>query len=401
MHQVECNDLRDILFEECFVGEWKENKFRYLAVIAGKSTKKATLYFAYAKPVWARANVATDSGSVESEIRYLVSKTKYANYDISIVYRDYLRGQWDLPWGLTAKAKHDNMPSFILVEREDGAVDGVIMRDSNMSHNHHQFESDNAEMHEVDRAIISLRALKKDQKYFSWYKDCNISANSLEEALRTDKIESVEQKHVLIYRDNEWLSGYHNTFDGKDDLNLYSVADTNPIRVSETKRSTRPGLEILKGKKFLKGDYAVLEKAMSITYGGKGLKFGDYENCPGVIELCKWWNENAKEEFRHASTFRVYIWSEDEKVFVAGDPEEPSFGPHQLASDEVTAVFREKNKPLVMVSFMKGRSSNVSDGMGTLTYYVNGDPGYDIGCGLDEVDEALYASIGLRTLANC
>lgn len=399
MDQNKCNELRDLLFAARFPSGSKEGVFRYLAVVPGgdaHADAAATVHFAYAPVAWGRAGEKSD---VVPFLLNLIANTPYAAEDIALQHHDYLRNGWALPWGLTAKASHNNFPTLVLHEMTNGRVAGALMRNSQMGRTLEKVADAFVEPDEVARIIHDLRHLQCHARYMSWYKESNIDAANLDEALASTPESESGQKEVLIYRDGEWLMGLRNNPEkhkSGDGLHLTSVADFHGTRVSAAKRKTREGLDAVRNRQTIPGDSAVLKEALGLLRPHHLKTYAhDYELAPAVERLCDWWNAHAPVEMQHAALFRAYIWSERDQIFISGDPEEPALQATLLAEEGSYALFELEGRPSVALQFHRGRAFNKAINGGTQTYMANGKEGMDIGMDLNDVDEAYYALKGL------
>lgn len=400
MNQKQCNELRDILFAAKFASGSKEGVFRYLAVVPGADAyTAATVHYSYAPPSWERAGEKQDA---ETLLHNLIAHTAYAGERIALQFHDYLRNGWPLPWELTAKASHNDFPTLVLHELANGRVAGVLMRNAQVGRTMEKIADAFVEPAEVDRIIGDLRFLKPNSRYMSWYKDSNLDAASLDEAVASTPETDVGQKEVLIYREGEWLWGLWNNpakHENAESLHLSSVADFHGTRVSAAKRATRVGLDGVRANKTLRGDCAVLTKALALLgHGDMKTYASGYEATPAVKLLCDWWNALAPAEMRHAAAFRTYTWAEADRIFVAGDPEEPALQAPVLAKEGCYALFEVDGRPPLAIQFHRGRAFNTVGNGGTQTYLVDGAEGMDIGMELSEVDEAYYAVKGLQAI---
>jgi hypothetical protein len=401
MNQTQCNALRDLLFAARFDTGYKEDVFRFLAVLpGGEGGGAATVHYAYAPPVWTRAGETTDAVTL---VRGLIAKTDFANERIDLQFHDYLRNGWSLPWDLTAKSSNDDFPTLVLIELPGGVVTGVLMRDPHTGRTIEKIAEASAEPDEADTTLSIMRALPVNSKYMSWYKDSNIDAPSLDDAIAMTPETVRGQKALLLYRDAEWLTGLWNNPDKHPSSSgpcLSSVADFHGTRVSAAKRATRAGLAVARESQTIQGDSQVLGAALALL--PKAWKPGymdDHESQPAVELLCAWWNANAPSEMRHAGLFRTYIWAEADLVFMPGDPEEPAVQVSQLAKEGVFALFEQEGRPAVAIQFHRGRAANTpSNYGGTQTYLANGAEAADIGLDMDEVNEAYYSVLGLQSV---
>ena len=301
---------------------------------------------------------------------------------------------------MTAKASYNNFPTLVLREDEDGSVSGVLMRNPHCRDYRVSFANNFVEPHEVDDLIGELNDLLANERYMGLYKDCDISAISLDDAIAQTPETETGQKDVLVYRKFEWLSGIWNNPQKPNafPLKLSSVADFHGLRVSRAKRNTRVGLDVAKAKQTIPGDYDVLCSALRQLPKIDAAEIGDYEAIPAIKMLCNWWNTHAPESMRPAALFRVYIWNQNRRTFIAGDSEEPALMAEVLAEIPAYAIFTRDGLPTVALNFYRGRSYNETHEGATHVFYANGEFGTDIGMDIAEVDEAFYALRGLRAI---
>ena len=407
MNQDQCNELRDLLFAAKFPSYPAESPFRYLAVVPGEAVN-AVVHYAYAPPVWDRAGFHEEPARFLSS---LLSTTPFREMSIEFQQHEYLRDGWPLPWGLTAKESVDNFPLLALVERDDGSVTGALLRNPHMANLTATIAELWCEPDEVETLIAELRAIEPDGMCFvreledgamscSAYKECNIDAVSVADAVASTPETSSGQKEVLLYREKEWLSAlWNNPASGTvsaGELNLRSVADFHGTRVSAAKSASRPGLDVARSTQTLAGDYAVLEAALLLADEPVGTE--NFEDYFAVKMLAAWWNMAAPEDSREAAFCRAYHWVPEGNIFIACDPEEPALQADQLEGSPSYALFEQEGRPTVALQFYRGRAFNTEDQWGTVTHYANGDDAASIGLDLDEVDEAYYSVSGLQAL---
>lgn len=402
MDQNQCNDLRDLLFASRFQTNQKERMFRLLAVESGGvGDSEATVHFAYAPATWERAGYIRGTNEVAAILKAAISETLFRERRIAIQFHDYLRYGWPISWTITAKDSSNNFPLLILRELANGRVAGVLMREGSFGSAEARFAAEYAEPDEAKQVLVELDSLSADECFLgTWYKECNIAADSLAAAIAATPETEHGQKHVLLYSGVEWLSGLWNNPSKPHamPISLNSVADFHGIRASEAKRCTRSGLEVTRLKQTIVGDYAVLDCVVGLLNPEDGQETTNYEEIPAVRSLCEWWNANAPEAMRSAAAFRIYTWEENDKIFVAGDPEEPAIQSDALAGDPSYALFESEGRPSVAVKFYRGRAFNTESEWGTQTYSANGEEAWQIGADIDEVDEAYYSVVGLRAL---
>lgn len=402
MNQTQCNELRDLLFAARFPSGYKEAVFRYLTVELGGIANEdaaATIHYAYAPPVWERAGETSDA---ESFLMDRIAETPYLNERIALKYHDYLRDGWPMAWEHTAKASTNDFPLLVLRELADGKVTGVLMRNSHTGRTAEKVADAYVEHDEVTHILGELRYMPRNNRYFSWYKDSNIDAPSLEAAIAATPETDAQQKEILLYRGDEWLYGIWNNPEKKrftEDLRLSSVADFHGTRVSAAKRKTRTGIEAVTQCQTIPGDTAVLLEALDLLQPNDLKTYSmNYEEAPAIKRLCAWWNAHAPEAMRHAAFCRAYIWSESESIFLPGDPEEPALQSTILAEEGSYAMFKHRGWPVVVLQFYRGQEFNKDTGGGTQTYLANNKEGMDIGLDIDEVDEAYYSLLGLQAV---
>jgi hypothetical protein len=122
-----------------------------------------------------------------------------------------------------------------------------------------------------------------------------------------------------------------------------------------------------------------------------------YEDHQAVKTMCRWWNTTAPKELQKADLFRVYIWNEKDKYFSPGDPEEPAWAAKYFIATPY-ALFEKDGLPTVILTFIKGKDSNVYKDFGSESYYVDGQMSMSVGCELNELDESYYTMKGLLQL---
>lgn len=398
MNLTQCAELRDHLFATRF--STGELAFRYMAVLpGGPDGATATVHYAYARPVWERAG---EQAEPEEFLNTLLSATPLALENVALQYHAYLKDGWPIAWGATAKDSSDNFPVLLLLERPDGSVTGAVMRDPHCGRTVETLADRHVELEDVEAMLVEVRALNEDERYFSWYKDGNIQAESLTAAIEATPETSVGQKEVLIYRENEWFWGIWTTPEKRhtaEYLHLMSVADFHGTRVSAAKLKTRPGLETLHQIQTIPGDSIWLAEALDLLRPTDQKQYAaDYEQVPAVKKLCAWWNAHAPEEMRFAAHLRAYIWDAKNSIFVAGDPEEPALAPGVLEQEGAFSIFEKEGRPRVVLQFYRGKAYNTAVGGGTQIYLANGKESMDIGLAPEEVDEAYYALKGLQAV---
>ncbi len=404
MNQTQCNELRDSIFASRFQTENNERLFRFLAVTPGGADgAEATVHFAYAPAVFARAGYSQEIHDVISLIEAVIELTPCEGKRFAFQFHDYLRGGWPLPWGITAKDSVNNFPTLILFEFVNGRVLGVLMRDSHCAQPDVHLADVAAEPMEACRAILKFRRLVPDELFMGWYKECNIEADSLDAAIAAAPETENGQKGILIYRDAEWLNGIWNSPMKHQHcgLSLSSVADFHGIRTSTAKRNSRTGIDVARQKQTIAGDYSVLDRALDFLDFLSPENVGEkvnHEALPVVVTLCEWWNANAPQDMQLAATFRIYIWQEGDRAFVAGDPEEPPMQADIMAKMPCYSIFERQGSPTVAIVFYRGSAFNSKGEWGTVTHFANGEAAAEIGLDLNEVDEAYYAVVGLRAL---
>lgn len=399
--EIERLDLRDQLFAKRFQTGHNEQIFELLAVLPGDTDgAEAVVHYSYAPPVWERSACDVDHYVYVSQ---LIGATTYKDRAIACKHHHYLHDEWPIDWSVTAKQPARDFPTLVLRQYADGSVKGVLMRQAR-SYTHVGFTADHAEPEEVEAGLKMLEALAPRQKYCGWFKDSNISAESLEAAISMTAESPGGQKFVLLYRDIEWLSGIWNNPEKASllagSLNLTSVADFHGTRVSKAKRATRPGLVEVRKNVVIPGSYPALRAALDLLTDtvpwSKVMQ--DYETNAAVKSLCDWWNANAPKEMRFAGAFRAYRWNPSDMTFVAGDRDEPAMQANVAANLPSYALFEEVGKPTVLVWFLRGRAFNTEESGGTMIFSANGDAAYDLAQSLEETDEAYYSLVGLEEL---
>lgn len=402
--ESDCGKLRDLIFASTFQATppgVAERLFRFVAVEpGGVGNADATVHYAYAPAVFDRYGYSSAPNDVAALLEVMIDESPYKGKDLALQFHDYLRFGWPIPWGITAKDSFNNFPSLVLLEAEDGSVTGVLMHDSHCGNGNARLANAYAEPHEASDLIDELTDLASDEPFMGWYKDCNVSAASIEAAIALTPESDAGQKNLLVYREMEWLSGLWNN-PAKPNafpMTLTSVADFHGLRVSAAKRKSRNGLDEAKVKQTIHGDYDVLDQALALLRPEDGEDGTGYESVPAIKLLCDWWNTNSPECMRPAALFRVYIWKPNRRTFIAGDPEEPALLSDVLADTPAYAIFEREGRPTVALNFYRGMVFNTEVEWGTQTYYANGEPAAEVGIDLDQVDEAYYTLKGLRAL---
>ena len=403
MKPTQCSHLRDFLFASSFLTDHGcEKVFRFLSVeVEMNSCPVVTVHYAYSTAVWERAYCRVNS---DQYVESLVAASPFCGDAIKVRRHSYLGGAWPRPWNLTAKEEINNFPVLVLHELVDGLVTGVLMRDSQSSNTIRKFADAVAENWEVRLGIEELMLMPQGAKWDGWYKESNIDPMPLDEAISMAPQTLGGQKGVVVYRSNEWLSGTWEASQGQSEelasakLDLRSVADLYGVRVSRMKLLSRAGLDIVREKQTLVGDYDCLER--SIKHLGEIAVGINCEEDAAVKLLCSWWNHNAPSELQTAGLFRVYIWDEASRTFIAGDPEEPTMQAEDFNAEQCYSVFESEGRPAVVLIFYRGREFNTEGEWGTDIYSPNGMLGRSIGLDPSEVDEAYYSMIGLWDLAS-
>lgn len=407
-------ELRDILFSCKFKmlhnnTEYSENVFEFVSVEPDEKDPELTvIHYAFAKPVWERANCKKDPDEYIAEI---IDKTQFKQSNISLQYHNHLAHGWQRPWKLTAKDDSRSFPTLVVYQKNDGSVTGALMSDSRGGERTSTEIADlYPEPEDAIKIINSLREMDPDSKYCCWYKVFNIDAKTIQDAIKTTPQSRAGQKNIVVYRESEgeWFYCLWNQL--RDDeneeeylktggLQSYSIADRNGISVSKRKLDKRKNIDIVINNQTIEGDYDTFIKSLNLIKGSEIRWGGCYEKHPAVTNLCEWWNKNAPETMRYAGIFRVYAWDEERRVFIAGDNEEPSLSAESMASQTCMSVFQREGKPTFVAVFFRGKEFNKAGGrFGTQTFRADGSDGWDIGMSIDEVDESLYTVTGLKNL---
>jgi hypothetical protein len=336
-------------------------------------------------------------------VEQAISQTAFKDVLGALSFQEHEWDGWPIKWSYTAKEAHYNFPAVILRELPDGKVTGVLMREARAGHLHEKFASKYAEPEEVEEVLARLAAMPVDARFMlRWHKEGDVIADSLDAAMKATPQSPQGQKYALVYRDNEWWFGIWNDPNKDSPLAgsfiLTSLADFHGLRTSKAKRDSRGGLDIVREKQTLAGNYALLDEAIAML-PDIDRKDKKYEEHPALKLLVNWWNEHApSEEMRHAGYCRFYVWNEKDRTFIAGDPEEPAVQASAMASTPTFALFEREGSPAVALCFYRGRAFNTEKNGGTLIYWANGEEMWDLGLDISEVDEAYYAIAGLRAL---
>lgn len=415
-----CDDLRDYLFNlvpKGFSNSGCDTPFRYLAVVPStKGNLGLDIHVAFAAPSWERAGYDGGQASVEKVILEALVCYTSDQLHAQVIFHNYLRDGWPMPWGATAKHDVTNFPSLVLFEKADRSVSGVLMRNAHIRPFEAWIANAYCESHEVANLFKSLASLKLHEQFLhtGLYKECDINAESLSEAIEATAQTMAGQKAVMVYRENEWFSGiWNNPSSGSSaGFTLRSVSDFHGGRVSKVKKKTRPALDVVRKNMTVKGnydhllaamrDFNELEPAMSekLRSARKSMDAFELENFEPIASICNWWNERAPLHCRPAGTFRIYQWSPSERVFTPGDPEEPVIDAENFSKSKCFALFERDGFPTVAIGFYRGRFYNYVNAEGCAqTLSADGSLGWAIGLDLEEVDEAYYSFVGLRSLS--
>lgn len=396
--------LRDWLFTPITVADAHPiHPLRFLAVEPDpEGVQDAVVHYAYNEPTWERAGLDI---SPEVYLKNLLATSAFSSSKVTFLWHPY--HAWSLPWGHTAKADGDNFPTLVLMEHPDDRVSGVLMSDSHTAHSEGQLAKVAFEPEEVSALLAQMQAEPEHTRRWGLYKVSNIEAASIEAALAASPSTVVGQKHVILYRGSEWLHGFWNDpakmKEGEDRaLNLSSIADFYGTPVSQAKKASRLGMANIRHHFTLHGDYALLDQAMAALADMGGQISGDIELGHPLKIICDWWNASVPEALRPAAMFRVYVWNEESRTFVAGDPDEPAIQAANMTTEMANwALFEAAGRPPVALCFSRSRSFNTrAEYNGTQVYYADGSPGYEIGQPISEVDEAYYSQVGLNFLAS-
>lgn len=405
MDQNLCNALRDLLFAQKFQYPGKgytENQFRFVAVLPDHSGAcDALVHFAYDSPVWVRAGVPSDVIDVVDHIRIFILGTEYSEHQIGIVNHRHLRDGWPLPWEVTARADHHNFPTIVAVERADGSVAGAVMRDPHVSNSEFRIADGYAEPAEASALIERLRSADQYTLVEGLYKDSDIDAPSILEAVSTAPKTVHGQAMVILYREDEWLKGLWNDPEMglETPMTLTKVSTHLPCRVSESKRAERPALDVARDGQVMAGDYQVLMSLASQLQPASCRPEALFELNPCVIELCDWWNQRAPEGHRSAGFFSLYLWKGKNKVFVpCHGGGEPPMTAEQIVNVPCYSLFEQPGHPTLAAVFYRGKEFNEPCPIGTQVFFADGQLAFEIGLDPDEVDEAYNSVTGLEVL---
>lgn len=407
-------ELRDILFSCNFKMlhndiEYSENVFEFLSVEPDENDPALTvIHYAFAKPVWDRANCTKDPDEYISEV---IDKTPFANFELSTNYHDYLRFGWNRPWELTAKNDSRCFPTLVVYEKDDSSVTGALMSDCRGGERTSIETADlYPEPEDALKIINFLRSLDVNTKYSCWYKKSNIDAKSLQEAIKDTPQTKAGQKNILLYKesDAEWFDCLWNQLSDDENeeeyiktggLQIHSIADNDGITVSKKKLEKRNGIDIVIKNQAVEGDYDTFIKSLELINKSE-VRWGRcYEKHPAITNLCEWWNTQAPEEMRFAAVFRVYAWDEENRMFIAGDNEEPSLSAEDMATQTSMSLFQREGQTTFAAIFFRGKKFNKAGGrFGTQTFRADGSVGWEIGLSINEVDESFYSAVGLKNL---
>lgn len=201
---------------------------------------------------------------------------------------------------------------------------------------------------------------------------------------------------VVIRTKNQRENAYKNTlrlfeeakktgdiFNSIYQKNEKNITDGLETTVGKKHIEARSGIDIAIKNQTIEGDYDTFIK--SLEYISKDwIELGKcYKKHPAIINLCEWWNTHAPEEMRFADFFRVYVWDEKDRVFIAGDDEEPSLNAEEMATQTSMSVFHCEGKTTFAAIFFKGKEFK-KDG--------------DVSVNTDDFDESFHSAAGLKRL---
>ncbi|MBV7541999.1 hypothetical protein [Acidovorax sp. sic0104] len=401
MNDAQCLAIRDQISACTFPPDQYENihrRFRLVAVTAGGADgADATVHVEFPAGRWALLGAQE---TPEEFLETLFNTGPYSAMKLSIERSQH----WILPWSITAVDPASDMPVLILRERADLVVEGVLMREP-VHGSHAELANRYPEEDAVCALLTELASMGQHDSFLRWYKEANIAACSLDTACVQAPESPQGQKFVIVYRGGEWWFGIWNNpakihwAQGKE-LSLSSIADFHGSRVSKAKLARRSGIELVRGRETVRGDSAVLAHALAearrVQREGVGFAVGEFESHPGVRVLCDWWNSVAPEALRTAASFRIYSWSESRRVFLAGDPEEPTMDAEVLANAGPFALFEKEGSPQIAVAFYRGREYNIARNGSSVVFGVSGEEVYDVGLALEDMDEAYSSARGLE-----
>lgn len=399
---IHFTEIRDYLFTAAFDhATHKESAFRCLAVLPSRTDGAAPcIHFAYAKPVWDRASVPHEP---EKLIRRMLSERGLHEEQFATQYHEYLGGRWPLPWTLTATDSVNAMPTLVLCEKADGSVTGVLMRETHSrGSSAARLANDAPEYADALGWIEAYRGKTKGHIFYGWWKDADIDAGSLQEAIATTPTTDAGQKAVVLYRGHEWLSGHWNadspvSFGEAGEHALSSVAEFHGTRVSKATLEQRETLEVARHGTQIVGEWELLHRAMSSL--APGARYATSELHPAVRLVCAWWNTKAAEGSQCAGSFRLYVWQDSNRGFLPCDCDEPMMTAKTLSDNPSYALFEEAGMPTVAAIFFRGAKHHVGQPDGsTMVHYANGDAAMEIGLDKSQVDDAFYSVLGLERL---
>ncbi|MEX6867017.1 hypothetical protein AB2D15_33220 [Pseudomonas aeruginosa] len=404
MDQTQCNELRDRLFAAKFDTDHRENMFRYLAVLPGEDAGTAcVVHFAYAAPRWERAGQPSDVAHAKSVLHGLIEALGGEYGTCEVVCHPYLVSGWPIDWALTAKHSSDNFPTLVLMKLEDGRVAGALMRDPKYGNFTRQWADRFVEPDEVGRAILGLQDLKQHDYCLGLYMEHCVAFDSLEDAIEQTPQSPQGQKAVLIYQDDEWLSGIWNNpssdiAPGLAPLTLTSVSAHWNVPASAKKLAGREGLDGVREHACLKGSHVDLQRAIELLSSVADSSIEDFEQLAPVKALCEWWNRNVGPERNKAGAFQLFQWDYKNRQFNPCSGEPHPWSPQAIIAQGDYALFEAEGLPTLVAVFSRGRAFNVESEIGTQTFLASGHPGAELGLDLHEVDEAVWSYEALRNI---
>lgn len=238
---------------------------------------------------------------------------------------------------------------------------------------------------EVAQLVSKIKRIHKGAQNLKLYTAIYLLENAIRksETIDSNTLHQFPDLHRVIER---WIVRSQNIF--------YSHFD------QEEKKKELPRLSqnYIQDQATLKGDWALLQKAIHEKVGPSGFHQKNHENLPSIKVLCEWWNLNAPLASQHAQCFYVgTVNPEEETVSLLGYEDCPPWSLEDWAEEEY-AWFKKEGCPTIVVLFLRGQQYNRRIDHSVHIYKADGNLLWEVGCELHEVDESYYSMLGVQEL---
>ncbi|EGQ9287861.1 hypothetical protein F7U66_18710 [Vibrio parahaemolyticus] len=215
---------------------------------------------------------------------------------------------------------------------------------------------------------------------------------SIESCVRNAvKGRGVSQALFYVYDQFEWREGL---FGEGEDFNYSSLPDYYGTSCSEKKKLDRPDIDALVG--FISAPSKLLDHSTTYALLTTVDYRKTYEDNIAIKSLCDWWNDNAKPEFQCAANFALYLWDKENKIWLAGDYEEPVRSMESMNEMPCKAMFDYKGEVVLAVFLKSDEDAEIVDpGQWPTNYRVDGECWSKCGT---EIADLQTSQIAMRSL---